>query len=290
VEDAQAPQEGEGRAPRPPRFGGMGRHFKRKLGDTALLTKCGEFKSQRRLFQVLPRAPRCRLCHIPFRGIDRLFKPFGYGPSRFNPNYCQYCFEWLPDGGYESEVGVLFVDIRGFTSMAEAASPSAVAEVLDRFYREVTKIVVARDALLNKFIGDEVMVLFLPGMLGDRLRPTMIDVACDLLRSVGYGSPEGAWLPIGIGMDFGVAKVGNVGAEGMMDFTAVGDVVNTASRLQGSADAGQILATDRLTTEVTRRWPNCPCVDLTLKGKRTTERTFVVGAAQAAGTEKSSGP
>ena len=74
----------------------------------------------------------------------------------------------------------------------------------------------------------------------------MLDHARDLLRAVGYGSSQGPFAEMGIGLDFGEAFVGNIGQRALYDFTAVGDVVNTASRLQGQAASGEIVLSERL--------------------------------------------
>src|SRR2546421_5593858 len=88
-----------------------------------------------RLMRRLPTDPRCRLCNAPFGGIGgRLMRRVGFGPSRKNPNLCNTCFEKAPMGGVEMETGVLFADVRGFTSLAESMPPGEVAELLNRFY------------------------------------------------------------------------------------------------------------------------------------------------------------
>ncbi len=87
------------------------------------------------------------------------------------------------------------------------------------------------------------------------------------MRGVGYGSREGSWLPLGVGVDFGRAFVGNVGSGEVKDFTALGDVVNTAARLQGKAKPGQLVISERVYREVADRYPDAPRVELELKGK-----------------------
>src|SRR5436305_14854982 len=83
----------------------------------------------------LPSEPRCRLCNAPYGGIGgRIMKRVGFGPSRKNPSLCVTCFEKAPMGGVEMEIGVLFADVRGFTSLAESMPPGEVAELLNRFY------------------------------------------------------------------------------------------------------------------------------------------------------------
>ena len=164
-------------------------------------------------------------------------------------------------------MGVLFADMRGYTAMAEKEAPEEIARQLNRFYAVATNQLASRDALIDKLIGDEVMALFLTGLTGPGCFRKMASAAEGLLRGVGYGSSDVPWLPLGIGLDFGIAYVGNVGAGEVKDFTAIGDVVNTAARLQGEAKAGQIVMSERVYREVAERYPNVPLVELQLKGK-----------------------
>src|SRR6201999_3737365 len=94
----------------------------------------------------------------------------------------------------------------------------------------------------------------------------MLEHARELLRSVGYASGSTPFVEMGIGIDVGEAFVGNIGQRALYDFTAVGDVVNTASRLQGEAAAGEILLSDRVGAGLPG--PVGTPVELQLKGKR----------------------
>ena len=164
-------------------------------------------------------------------------------------------------------MGVLFADMRGYTAMAESKPLEEVARLLNRFYAVATDVLGSRDALIDKLVGDEVMALFLTGLTGPGCLRKMASAAEGLLRGVGHGSSEGPWLPLGIGLDFGIAYVGNVGAGEVKDFTALGDVVNTAARLQSEAKAGQIVMSERVYQGVAERYPDVPRVELQLKGK-----------------------
>ena len=164
-------------------------------------------------------------------------------------------------------MGVLFADMRGYTALAESKPLEEVARLLNRFYAVATDVLCKRDAIIDKLVGDEVMALFLTGFTGPGCFGKMASAAEGLLRGVGHGSSEGPWLPLGIGMDFGIAYVGNVGAGEVKDFTALGDVVNTAARLQAQAKAGQIVISERVYREVAERYPEAPRVELQLKGK-----------------------
>jgi adenylate cyclase len=181
----------------------------------------------------------------------------------------------------EIELGVLFADMRGFTALSESKPPQEVAHLLDRFYFTAATVLYKHSAVIDKFVGDEVMALFLTGFTGSRCFDKMATAAEGILRAVGYGSREGPWLPLGVGMDFGPAFVGNVGAGEVKDFTAIGDVVNTAARLQAEAKAGQIVMSERVYREVAERYPEVPRVELQLKGKSEPVAARVVEFATA---------
>jgi adenylate cyclase len=240
----------------------------------------------RRVMRALPSNPRCKLCLAPFSGIGgRIVGIGGFGPSRKNPNYCNYCFEKSPEGVEELPIGVLFADIRGYTSMSENRPPEEVRALLTRFYDATTNALIRHDAIIDKLFGDEVMALFLSVVIPvDEVVPRMATAAEDLLRSVGFGSPQGAWVPLGIGLDFGVAAVGNVGAGEVKDFTAIGDVVNTASRLQGHAGAGEIVMSSRVFEAAKGRYADARRASLELKGKREPEVAYIASLAGAPAT------
>src|SRR6476660_6443448 len=165
-----------------------------------------------------------------------------------------------------TEAGVLFADIRGFTRLSEQSDPEAVSALLRRFYRSAERVLFP-EAIIDKLIGDEVMALYLP-MYGrfDEAAPVMLRHAAALLRAAGYGGEQPPFAEIGVGLDFGEAFVGNVGQGSLTDFTAIGDVVNVASRLQGQARGGEIVASARLVDQLERP-PSGERLELELKGK-----------------------
>ncbi len=229
-----------------------------------------------RVMRRLPAEPRCRLCNAPYGGIGgQVMRRFGFGPSRKNPTLCNTCFEKAPMGGVDMEIGVLFADVRGFTSIAERTPTDQVAQLLNRFYAAASAVL-TRSALIDKFVGDEVMALYLPQLLREHWEDELVRDAGELLASVGYGTAPGPWLQLGIGLDIGRAYVGNVGAGEVKDFTAVGDVVNTASRLQSAAGGGQIVLSERLFERLAARPGNANAITLGLRGKRDTEPARVI--------------
>ena len=115
------------------------------------------------------------------------------------------------------------------------------------------------------------MALYLPELIGEQWVDILLRDASDLLAAVGYGTPEGPWLALGVGIDVGRAFVGNVGAGDVKDFTALGDVVNTASRLQSAAAAGQVVMSERLFDRLATQPTNTAAAHLELKGKQSAE-------------------
>jgi adenylate cyclase len=216
----------------------------------------------RRFMRLVPHSPRCKMCNVPFAGPGRLFGLVGYGRSRKNPNMCTTCFEKAPLGGTEAEIGVFFADVRGFTTLAETSSAGEVAKLLAPFYADAREILLRHDAIVDKLVGDQVMALFIPAFLTGDAIEKMVAASIELV-----GRMDEADLPVGAGCDFGLAFVGNVGQEDMKDFTALGDVVNTAARLQAQAEPGQIVLSERVFEAVRDQFPEAGRVELDLKGK-----------------------
>ena len=221
------------------------------------------------VFFALPRSPRCGVCGAPFAGVGRLVAgPLGYRPSRKNPTVCATCVEFAPPGGMKMPAGILFADLRGFTARFDGGDPEETSTVLRRFYRCAEDVLFPK-AIIDKLIGDEVMALYLPTLKGDfpeaAVPALMLEHARDLLRAVGYGSKEPPFVEMGIGIDFGTAFVGNIGQRALYDFTAVGDVVNTAARLQAQAAGGEIVLSERVADGLPG--PLGTRVQLELKGK-----------------------
>jgi adenylate cyclase len=229
-------------------------------------------------FRALPSSPRCGVCAAPFAGPGRwVAGPLGYRPSRKNPTVCATCVEFSPPGGMKMQTGILFADLRGFTSRSEGVDPAETSAVLRRFYR-CAEDVLFPDAVIDKLIGDEVMALYLPDLTrrvdSTEVPALMLEHARSLLRTVGYGSDDGPFVEMGVGLDIGEAFVGNIGQRALYDFTAVGDVVNTASRLQSSAAGGEIVLSDRVAAGLPE--PVGTPVELALKGKTAPQLAYRV--------------
>jgi adenylate cyclase len=228
-----------------------------------------------RIFRLLPSAPRCKLCRNPFGGVGgRLVGLAGFKPSRKNPNLCARCCDTLPAGGLEVDLAVVFADVRGSTALAEQMGAAAFAGLLNRFYQIATDVLIRYDAIVDKLIGDEVMAIFVPGIAGAAYRRQAALAAIELVTAV---SRERV-LPVGAAVNAGIAYVGNVGADRVVDFTAVGDPVNTAARLQALAAAGEVLLAGDLYPEVSDRFPDAPHRTLAIRGRESPVDVYVVRA------------
>lgn len=175
-------------------------------------------------------------------------------------------------GGENRDVAVMFVDIRGFTSMSEALSPEEVVGILNEYLTLTTSAIFEHGGTLDKFIGDATMGIFnAPFDLDDYIYRAIL-TGLDIVK----GSKElndrlferfGKTVQFGIGIHCGPAVVGNVGCGFRMDYTAIGDTVNTASRLEGSAAGGQILISSDVYELMKDRISANNIGNLRLKGK-----------------------
>lgn len=198
------------------------------------------------IMRRMPGNPRCHFCGAPFAGIGSpLARLMGSRRWKGNPNYCTRCFTILDRhrGGAEIPCTLLFADIRGSTSLAERLSAGEFRAVVQRFYATAAEVLFRHDAILDKFVGDEVMAIFIPALTGELHASRALDTGRDLLRATGHGQPGGPWVPIGVGVATGVAFVGSVAEPPATTFTALGDVVNVAARLASAAGPGEMLAT-----------------------------------------------
>ncbi len=152
-------------------------------------------------------------------------------------------------GGERRDVTILFADIRGFTALSRTMEPEDTVELLNRYFTVITEVVFRLEGTVDKFIGDGVMCVFgspisSPSHLEEGVKcafAVKAAVAEVNRRRLGQG---GAPLQIGIGLDAGSAIVGNMGSKARMEFTAVGDCVNMASRLTDLARGEGIVVSE----------------------------------------------
>lgn len=211
-----------------------------------LMGTAGVIRRRRGFHRRLPWAPRCKMCARPFGGpIGFVMRLQGKGPWPKNPTYCTGCFASLQArrGGAEIPCSVLFADVRGSTGLAEQMAPSRFRNLLARFYSEATRVLIDHDGIVDKFMGDEVMALFIPALAFDAHAARAIEAARDLLAATGHGAGREPWIPVGVGIATGTAFVGSVGTGDATELTALGDIVNVGARLASIARSGEILVT-----------------------------------------------
>ena len=192
---------------------------------------------------------------VPLHGVFSVpFRLFGIRPSRMNPNTCTICelmfTKVMKARKITIDATILFADLRGYTSLSQSQSSEAVSGLLDAFYDECAHAIWEHDGLLNKTIGDAVMAIFnFPIRQDDHPRQAVL-VAQDIQRRWNarrekFGAELGlarAELGVGVGIHCGELSFGEFGRS-HRDLTAIGTVVNLASRAQSAAAAGEILVT-----------------------------------------------
>jgi adenylate cyclase len=208
-----------------------------------LLGETRGLRRMRRLMGAIPSDPRCKLCDAPFGHPGNfLLRHLGFGPSALNRRVCRMCIRKLEKtpGGAEIELSLLFADVRGSTTLAERTGAEEYSRLMARFYGAAATAVDRRDGIVDKFVGDEVVALFIPGLAGSDHAADAVAAARELLAKTGHADGE-PWVPVGAAVHTGSAYVGAVGEGDAWDFTALGDSVNTTARLAASAGTGEIL-------------------------------------------------
>lgn len=175
-------------------------------------------------------------------------------------------------GGENRHIACLFVDIRGFTTMSESLKPEEVVEILNEYLSLTTNAIFQNGGTLDKFVGDATMAVFnAPFDLDDYVYKAVctardMKAGADAIAEK-FEQRFGKSVGFGIGVNCGNAVVGNIGCDFRMDYTAIGDTVNTAARLESNAGRGQILISRGVYEAVKDRVEVTPIGEIPLKGK-----------------------
>lgn len=205
--------------------------------------------------------------------------------SRFMPEYVVQQLLENPDsfrlGGVNQVITVLFADIRGFTSISENESPENVVGLLNHYFTAMSEIIFEHGGTLDKYIGDGLMALFgAPTATPDDAR-NALNAAVSMQRRLVTLKAELAEqgfdrIAIGIGLHTGVATVGYIGSDRRSEYTAIGDTVNLASRLESNTLGGQILISEATARAAGNIFPVIRREPLTVKNRKAPVDLFEV--------------
>lgn len=178
--------------------------------------------------------------------------------------------------GVEQEVSVLFADIRGYTTLAESMNPQSIVSFLNEYFTSMTEVLLGYEALIDKYIGDAIMAIFGAPIARADHRQNALQAAMEMqsvfdLWRVNWEKNYGISPYIGVGIAAGYATLGNFGSFQKLSYTAIGDTVNTAARLESIAKPGEVLINDNLhdglPQDIHDRFAYEPMPPITLKGK-----------------------
>jgi class 3 adenylate cyclase len=174
-------------------------------------------------------------------------------------------------GGKRTEITTLFADIRGFTSFSETLDPEQLVSILNRYLAAAAEAVLAEDGTIDKFLGDAVMAWFNAPIPQPDHTLRSVRAALGIREAVTalYKElPPEFHLSFGVGVHFGDAVLGLVGSEKQVEYTAIGDSVNTAKRIQENAKAGQILISSEVYSQIQDQVRIRQVEPILAKGKR----------------------
>ena len=203
---------------------------------------------QHKFYSVFPSDLRCHECGIPINGFwGDMWRFMGSAPSSFSPKLCSACEKSARqyEVGAEVELTMIFADVRDSTPLAESKGTMGFKEIIQRFYKETSKVLIEHNAMVNRLMGDQVIALFVPRFAGRDHAKVALDAAQELLRATGHGSRKEPWVPVGAGIHTGTAYVGAVGAaDGVTEIAVLGSAANMCARLSSKAAAGEILISE----------------------------------------------
>jgi adenylate cyclase len=214
--------------------------------------------------------------------------------GRFLPEYVVKQMLENPEsfklGGVNQTITVLFADIRGFTRLSEHAQPEKVVQLLNKYFSAMTDIIFAHGGTLDKYIGDGLMALFGAPTATPQDASNALNAAAAMQRRVigineelrAEGFPE---IGVGIGLHTGEATVGYIGSERRSEYTAIGDTVNLASRLEANAKGGQILLSAETARSAGSRYTLKSLEPITVKNRTQPVPLFEVEWQQASAAE-----
>ncbi|HJU91558.1 MAG TPA: adenylate/guanylate cyclase domain-containing protein [Pyrinomonadaceae bacterium] len=213
--------------------------------------------------------------------------------SRFLPEYVVKQMLENPEsfklGGTSQTITILFADIRGFTRISEHAPAEKIVSLLNRYFSAMTEIIFAHGGTLDKYLGDGLMALFgAPTATPDDASNALNAAVAMQRRLLGInrelrdeGLPE---IGVGMGLHTGEAIVGYIGSDRRSEYTAIGDTVNTSSRLESNARGGEILLSDATAKAAHSRYKLKPREPIMVKNRQQPVNLWEVDWQRASGS------
>src|SRR4051812_2421827 len=185
----------------------------------------------------------------------------------------------LEKGGALSEITMMFSDIRGFTSMSESRAPEDIVRMLNEYFELMVDVIFKYEGTLDKFVGDEIIALFGAPVAVSDAEQKAVECALDMMRVLSEfnrtRTSEGLHeIKIGIGINTGTVVTGAIGSSRALQYTAIGDPVNTASRLCSVAQPGQIILSEATYKKVQGDIAAIPLPPVRVKGKADELRVY----------------
>jgi adenylate cyclase len=201
--------------------------------------------------------PDCLICGTALSGpLAVLFRAAGVSRSSRNPNLCNRCNTHTEEGRLV-ELTVLFADLSSFTELTHELGPERTHEVVDAYLRTATTVLVKHGAFIDKYVGDAIMAFFnAPIRYADhavRAVAAAQELQTELPRLAARFALD---LRASIGIATGWARVGRLGSSDGKDYTAIGDVVNLAARLEAKAQSDEIVVDSAVFQQVADHFPN----------------------------------
>lgn len=181
--------------------------------------------------------------------------------------------------GEKRVITIVFADIRGFTQMSEKMDPWAISKLLNEYFNKMTEIIFKNGGTIDKFIGDAIMILFGAPISQTDATFRAVKTANEMREALqelrhSWEEASGRAFHIGIGINTGEAFVGNLGSDNHKEYTALGDAVNIAARLESRALPDQILFSENVLNEVEHLIKYNKLEAVTLKGKSSSQEIY----------------
>jgi adenylate cyclase len=225
-------------------------------------------------------ASECLICSTALAGVASVpFKLMGISRSTRNPNLCNRCNTHAEEGRV-AEITVLFADLSSFTELTHELGPERTHEVVDAFLQMATYCLVKHDAFIDKYVGDAVMAFFNVPIRREDHSARAVAAAQEILAGIpSLNARFGLRLGAVVAIATGFARVGRLGSSHGKDYTAIGDVVNLAARLEGVASRGEIVIDESVYAAVHAQVDEAQAETVTLKGFKDPVRAYRLGSS-----------